>query len=182
MTIRRVVLMSTVAVGLLFGVQVARAQPVASPEFQIPKVMEMEHEELHAELARLTQVGGRTGEAAKSVAAVLEGHFANENSYALPPLGLLVSLSEEKFDCRMTKVLTMTDKLRGSMPTMLAEHEEIKAALARLSDAAKAENKPEAIRFAEALTVHAEGEEEITYPTALLVGLYVQGKAAACPS
>jgi hypothetical protein len=189
MTVGKTTLSSTLVVGLLFGLQAVRAEPAASAHngggsatgLQIPKVMEIEHEELHAELAKLTQAGGQTGDAAKAVAAVLDPHFANENSYALPPLGLLVPLAEGKFDCSMTEVLKMTDKLGAAMPTMLAEHKEITAALGKLSAAAKAENKPDGVQFAEALMAHAEGEEEITYPTALLIGRYVKDKAAGCP-
>lgn len=149
-------------------------------KFQIPKSMEMEHEELHDDLSRLIQAGGKTGDAARAVAAVLDPHFANENSYALPPLGLLVPLSEGKFDCSMAGVLGMTDKLEAEMPQMLAEHKEITAALDKLAAAAKAENSLEGVQFAQALMVHAQGEEEITYPTALLIGLYVKGKATNC--
>jgi hypothetical protein len=29
--------------------------------------------------------------------------------------------------------------------------------------------------------MHAQGEEQVTYPTALLVGLYVKAKGAHCP-
>jgi hypothetical protein len=189
MTIGTTALFSALAAGLLFGLHAARAQPVASghsehggkTQFQIPQVMEMEHEQLHADLAKLTQAGGKTAEAAKAVAAVLDPHFTNENNYALPPLGLLVPLSQGKFDCSMTEVLKMTDKLSASMPTMLAEHKEITAALGRLSDASRAENKPEGVQFAETLMVHAQTEEQVTYPAALLVGLYVKAKAGACP-
>jgi hypothetical protein len=46
--------------------------------------MKSEHEELHADLERLTMAGGRTGEAAKGVAAFMEKHFPNENAYAAP--------------------------------------------------------------------------------------------------
>jgi hypothetical protein len=81
----------------------------------------------------------------------------------------------------MTGVLNMTDKLQAEMPNMLAEHKEIVAALQKLTTAATAESKPSGIRFAEMLTAHAQGEEQVTYPTALLVGLYVKGKAAQCP-
>jgi len=149
-------------------------------EFTIPKSMQIEHEELHADLAQLTQAGGKTGEAAKQVAAVLENHFAKENEYALPPLGLLVPLSQGKFDCSMTGVFKMTDELEAEMPAMLSEHKDITAALENLSDAAKAENKPKGVQFAEMLAAHALGEEEITYPTALLIGRYVKSKAASC--
>ena len=100
--------------------------------FDIPKPMKTEHDELHSSLARLTQTGGRTGEAAKFVAKVLDPHFANENAYALPPLGLLVPLSQGKFECTMTSVLKMTDKLEAEMPTMLSEHKDIAAALEKI--------------------------------------------------
>lgn len=168
------------AVALLFSAAHADAQAPAAG-FEVPKAMKSEHEELHADLERLTMAGGQTGEAAKGVAALMENHFTKENTYALPPLSLLVPLSEGKFSCGMTGVLKMTDKLQAEMPTMLAEHKEIVAALQKLTTAAKAENKPDGIRFAEMLTAHALGEEQVTYPTALLVGLYVKAKAAQCP-
>jgi hypothetical protein len=36
------------------------------------------------------------------------------------------------------------------------------------------------VQFAEHLAAQAQTEEEITYPTALLIGLYVKGKATQC--
>jgi len=107
--ITKTLAISTVAAGLLFGMQSAYAQSGAALRqppakkgmtFDVPKPMEAEHYELHSNLARLTKAGGRTGEAAKSVAKVLDPHFANENAYALPPLGLLAPLSRGKFECK----------------------------------------------------------------------------------
>jgi Hemerythrin HHE cation binding domain len=151
----------------------------ASPgTFEIPEGMKIEHDHIHAELVELTQAGGRTGEAAKSVAEVLDPHFAKENEYALPPLGLLVPLSQGKFDADMAGVLKMTDRLEAEMPTMHSEHEDIAAALEDLKEAATAENKPAGVRFAEVLTAHAHEEEEILYPTSLLIGRYVKLRLA----
>src|SRR3546814_1071721 len=98
-------------------------------DFSIPEPMQIEHEELHAALARLIKESGRTGEAAKAVAQVLEPHFAKENAYALPPLSLLKPLSQGKFEPNMAEVLKLTDKLDADMPAMLAEHKDIEAAL-----------------------------------------------------
>lgn len=157
--------------------------PVTSGEhmtFNIPKPLQVEHEELHAELAQLTKAGGRTGQAARKLAEVLESHFQKENDYALPPLGLLVPLSEGKFDCSMTAVLQMTDKLQAEMPAMLSEHKDITAALGQLKDAAKSENNSDGVRFADHLAAHAQMEEQVTYPTALLIGLYVKSKSEQC--
>ena len=177
--------------GLLFGPTYVHAQsdthehPSAVKEhgssFEIPKSMQTEHEALHSELAKLTNAGGRTGEAAQKLASVLDPHFQSENQYALPPLGLLVPLSEGKFDCGMTAVLSMTDKLQADMAKMLSEHKEIAAALSQLRNAASSENKPEGVKFADELAAHALAEEQVTYPAALLIGLYVKEKAAHCP-
>lgn len=145
-------------------------------KFKIPQAMQNEHDELHAELRRLTGIGGRTGEAAKAVAKVLHAHFVKENEYALPPLSLLVPLAAGKFDPAMAEVLKLTDRLAADMPAMLSEHRDIVAALKALTAAAEAENKPEGVRFAEMLTAHAQAEEQVTYPTALLIGLYVKSK------
>ena len=168
------------AAGLLFCSHGARAQVAreSTMKFQIPKSIELEHEELRTHLDRLTKAGGQTGEAAKSVEKVLSNHFGKEEKYALPPLGLLVPLSQGKFEPAMAEVLKLTDKLAAEMPVMLSEHKDLIAALRKLAEAAKAENRAEGVRFAEELTMHAQGEEEITYPAALLVGRYVKSKLA----
>jgi hypothetical protein len=148
-------------------------------EFPIPPSLKAEHEELHGELARATKAGGRTGEAAKAVAKLMHPHFVKEEEYALPPLGLLAALSRGQIESGMAEVIKMTDKLEAELPRMLAEHRDIVAALEALVDAAKAENKPDYVHFAEKLMAHARTEEEVSYPTALLIGRYLK---AALPS
>jgi hypothetical protein len=147
--------------------------------FQIPPALKAEHEELHGELVRATKAGGRTGEAAKAVAKLMHPHFVKEEEYALPPLGLLGPLSKGKIEPGMAEALKMTDKLKAELPRMLAEHKDIVAALQRLIEAAKAENLLEYARFAEKLMAHARTEEEVSYPTALLIGRYLK---AALPT
>lgn len=148
-------------------------------KFDIPKPMKIEHDELHADLVKATKAGGQTGEAAKAVAKVLHNHFVKEEAYALPPLGLLAALSGGKVEPAMADVLELTDKLEAELPTMLSEHQDILAALKKLVEAASAEGKPEIVRFAEKLMLHAEAEEQVAYPAALLVGRYVKAKLAA---
>ncbi len=148
-------------------------------KFEIPAPMKTEHDELHADLAAATKLGGRTGEAARAVAKVLHHHFLKEEEYALPPLGLLVALSQGKFDPGMKDVLEMTDRLEAELPDMLAEHATIVTALKALVEAAGAENRPEVVHFAQQLMLHAQTEEQVAYPAALLVGRYVKLMLAA---
>jgi hypothetical protein len=147
--------------------------------FQIPPTLKAEHEELHGELARATKAGGRTGETAKAVAKLMHPHFVKEEEYALPPLGLLPALAQGKLRAEMAEVFKMTDKLESDLPHMLAEHKDIVTALQQLIKAAKAEDKPEYVHFAEKLMAHARTEEEVSYPTAVLIGRYLK---AALPN
>lgn len=148
-------------------------------KFDIPEPMKIEHDELHGELVRATRVGGKTGEAARAVAKVLHPHFVKEEEYALPPLGLLVRLSKGEFDREMSEVLAMTDKLQAELPSMLSEHRDIVAALQGLIAASEAEGKPEVADFAQKLILHARTEEQVAYPTSLLIGRYVKLQLAA---
>jgi hypothetical protein len=55
----------------------------------IPQSLEVEHKELHEQLKKAIDSGGKTGDAAKAVAELLHPHFEKEEEYAMPPLGLL---------------------------------------------------------------------------------------------
>jgi hemerythrin superfamily protein len=138
--------------------------------FTIPSPLKLEHEELHAELVRATQAGGRVGEAAKGVAKVLHDHFVKEEEFALPPLGLLSSLARGEVDEEMRSAVGMTDRLKAELPKMLEEHKAVVAALKNLIAAAEEEKKLEHARFAEKLMLHAQTEEEVLYPAAILIG------------
>ncbi len=147
-------------------------------KFEIPQAMNAEHDELHNELVRATKGAGQTSEAAKAVAKVLHAHFVKEEEYALPPLGLLPALAQGKVEPDMAEVLAMTDKLAAELPQMLAEHKQIVAALEKLIAAAKAEQRPDVVTFAEKLMLHALAEEQVAYPTTLLIGRYVKARLA----
>lgn len=144
--------------------------------FNTPISLKKEHEELHDMLRRATQLSGKTGDAAKTVAELMHPHFVKEEEYALPPLGILPLLSSGQLNEEMKQVLSMTDKLKAELPEMLAEHKQIVAALELLVQHATAEHHPEVAEFAEKLMLHAQTEEEVSYPTAVLIGEYLKLK------
>ena len=143
-------------------------------KLEIPRSLAAEHEELHAALVRATKAQGATGEAAREVAAVLHPHFVKEEEFALPPLGLLAPLARGEWKPEMREVVALTDRLKAEMPRMLSEHAAIVTALDKLEKAARAEGHAEHAAFAAALKGHALTEEEVSYPTALLIGEYVK--------
>ncbi len=147
-------------------------------EMNVPKPLKEEHAELHAELVAATKAGGKIGEAAKSVAQVLHPHFVKEEEYAMPPLGLLTMLAEGKLPPDIPAVIAMTDRLKKDLAHMLHEHTAIVTELHKLMEAAKLEKRPEYVHFAEKLKLHAQTEEEVLYPTAILIGEYLKLKLA----
>lgn len=145
-------------------------------EITIPQPLKSEHDELHEELVKATNAGGKIAEAAKAVAALLHPHFVKEEAYALPPLGLLPRLAEGNITPEMEQVLLMTERLKAELPQMLQEHQAIVAALKTLADVAKQEQLTEYVRFAEKLLLHAQTEEDVLYPTTILIGEYMKLK------
>ena len=141
---------------------------------EIPKSIKLEHQELHEELEEATLEDGPIGEAAKAVNRVLQPHFEKEEEFALPPLGVLPSLSSGQTLPEISKVLAMSNRLKAELAQMLQEHQEIVAKLKNLVDAAIKEDKLEYVRFAEKLTLHAQTEEEVLYPAAILIGEYLK--------
>ena len=143
-------------------------------KFTIPQTLQSEHEALHERLCRATEAGGEVGEAAKTVARLMHPHFVKENEFALPPLGLLVALARGEVNAEMAAVLELTDRLDAELPQMLEEHRSIVVALSKLRDAAARAGHDDIVAFAEALVEHAQTEEDVMYPAAILVGQVVR--------
>jgi hypothetical protein len=138
-------------------------------ETHVPQTIQAEHESLHAELARAVKAGGRTGEAALTVLKVLQPHMAREEEFVAPALALLKPVSEGRFTDAMVAAQPRIGRLEAELPRMLDEHVRIVEAVRGLVRAATEENQPGFSRLAQTLVAHAEEEEEILYPAALLV-------------
>ncbi len=145
-------------------------------ELKTPQSLKVEHDELHAQLARAKKAGGTVGEAAKAVAEVLHPHFIREEEFALPPLSILPSIAAGRISPDIKTAAAMAERLKAEVGQMLQEHQEIVAALDGLKKAAKSEAKDEFARFADKLVLHAQTEEEVLYPASILVGEYLKLK------
>lgn len=157
----------------------AHEHAAAPTTTHIPESIRAEHQEIHEALTRATKAPGEVGKTARALAKVLHPHFVREEQIALPPLALLAPLARGERTAEMKKILPMTDSLRAEMPRMLEEHVRIRAATARMGQAARAAGNTRVARLAEQLALHAKTEEEILYPAAMLVGDLVRAKEVA---
>lgn len=151
---------------------------MATSKIQIPKSVQAEHEVIHSALVEATRAPGRVGTAAKDLAEVLHPHFVREEQIALPPLGLLTPLAADDHlpETVLSEALAMSDSLRSELPRMLEEHKKIRAAVEKLRLAAHAEQATKYEQLAEQLALHAQTEEEVLYPVAVLVGDIIRAR------
>ena len=121
-----------------------------------------------------SQGPGRGGGAGRR--GSLHPHFLKEEEYALPPLGLLAKVAAGPVTPDMQDVLAMTDRLKAELPAMLAEHRSVVAALRKPAAAARRARQPQIVHFTEKLMLHAQSEELVLYPAAILVGEHVRAR------
>jgi hypothetical protein len=133
-----------------------------------------EHEELHRDLTGVTRMSGDVGKAARKVAKLLHRHFLSEEQWAMPPLGVLARIAQGELPPEAEDIIRRVKRLQEELPKMLEEHRQITAALEELQSAAVSDRQIDAIAFAHRLRLHAENEEEVLYPAAILVGKYLE--------
>jgi hypothetical protein len=143
---------------------------------KIPASVRLEHDALHKHLANVSMEPGRVGEAARTLARLMHPHFVREDEYAMPPLGLLTRLARDEVTPDMADAIPLIERLKAEMPLMLEEHRAIKGALQQLEEVAAAQGEPDIVELTRRLRLHAESEEEVLYPAAILVGHYLKLK------
>ena len=179
------VLSALVAVALVVAAQrgepanapATQADPRAAQQLAIPESLRARHQSFHAEFVAATQDPGKVGDAARSIETLATTHFARATD-AFPPLGLLPRLAAGEMTPEMGDVVANAEDLRARLPQIRREHHELVVGLQRLAQAADDEGKPDARRFAEALILHIQEEEEILYPAVLLIGDHVKTQLA----
>jgi hypothetical protein len=96
-----------------------------------------------------------------------------EEKCALRPLSVLPLLAEGKVTPNMSGVLTMVAKLKSALPELLEDHRAIEVALGSRTDATRGKDNEEFAKLAKRLALHVQYEEQILFPTALMIGRYV---------
>jgi hypothetical protein len=153
---------------------VAASRVGDEPVLGVPPAVAAEHDEIQAALEQAVRSGGATGEAALTVRKLLQPHFEKEEQYAMPPLSLLPRLATDQVTGDLRGALAVTRRFREEYPMMLADHRAILAALSDLAAAAEQESKPHQAAFARKLMHHAETEEQVLYPAALLIAKHLE--------
>ena len=142
----------------------------------VPDSLRHEHEQMRSALARASREPGPIGDCAKRLMRILKPHIDKEETFALPPLGMLAQVVRGIKSPEDEAAVIMAWRLREDLDNMLAEHRVIGAALEELLSAAKAERRVEYAELATLMLHHMQTEEQVLYPATILVGDYLRGK------
>jgi len=145
-------------------------------DLKIPRSLKHEHGEMRASLEIAGKAIGKSGEAAREVARLLLPHFKKEEEFALPPLDALAVMAGGGLPEEPKAIIDKADRLKHELAEMLREHKAIAKALEDLYETATGDARPELARFAKKLLLHAQMEEQIYYPAALVIGDYLKLK------
>jgi hemerythrin superfamily protein len=147
----------------------------------VPSSIKKEHEHLLAQIHRISLFQDSAGLAAIKLRDLMQHHFKEEEDYVFPPLGLLTLLVSGKIPEQSNEVIRLTDKLASQLTHVSVEHQLIKAYLNELKQAASNGSHAEIIEFEKQLHKHANFEEEVFFPAAILVGEYLKLKVTIKP-
>jgi hypothetical protein len=144
------------------------------PSLDTPHALRMEDRHLREDLARARQDQGSVGSAAKELERLLLPHLDQREQAVFRPLGLLRALARNEPSPDTTQAMALVDQVERDLPRLVQEHRALYDANKRLIDAANREHKPQYLDLSDRLWVHMRMEEEVLYPTVMLVGRYLR--------
>lgn len=139
----------------------------------MPSSILREHESLLQKIDEIARLQDSTGIKAKELSGLMKNHFQEEEDFVFPSLGLLPSLAEGTLPAQIPDIIMMIERFEDESAHMSAEHQLIKALMDELLRLATKEAHPEVRVLAEALHKHALIEEEVLFPTVVLIGAYL---------
>ena len=147
-------------------------------KLNVPDALRRGHDEARAELVRATMEGGQIAKAGKRVAQLCLPHFEHEEKSVFPVLALLPYLEQGNLRPEMMDVMPLIFDFRAKHDALDDHHQLIVSAIEELLQAAHKEKNREFAEFAYNLRVHERIEDEVIYPTVVLIGKYLQEKLA----
>jgi hypothetical protein len=149
----------------------------AAQHLVTPNSVQLQHAQIIGRLEDYARQSGPIGAAAQRALAFVKAHYAKEEEFVLPLLGLLSALpqgSVSKGD--MERALKMAEDTKAAGDELYADHVQITALMTELADAANESNAKELVRFATRVAAQSLNDMEVLHPTAVLIGEYIRMK------
>jgi hypothetical protein len=155
--------------------------PTGQGKLEVPIAVRIQHNQIRDDLALARQDGGAVGDAARILERVWGPHLTHAEAAVLPPLGVLRALTRNETIPDARQAIAMSTQLEHDLPALLEEHRTLYDATKRFMDAASREHKPTYEELARRLWLQLRLEEDVLYPTVLLVGQQLKARDSAKP-
>ncbi len=137
-----------------------------------PKFLEEEHSELMNALRKASKSSDETGRAVRRLLEKLEPHFEAEERFVTPCLAALTPLAEGNMTVS-SQILPLLTELEKRYSAFYEEHKVIRERALAVRKVAARDGCSDIVDLIDGLTHHADVEEELLYPAALVSGRYV---------
>jgi hypothetical protein len=150
--------------------------PAADPPSALgtPRSVQLQHEQIVGRLESVAKRGGPAGVAAAKAAAFLKAHYAKEEEFVLPPLGLLSTILKNPNPADLSRALAMAERTKAALNELLDDHVQITALMNDLVEAGNRERDEELVRLAGRVAAQSLNDIEVAQPTAILIGEYIR--------
>jgi hypothetical protein len=139
-----------------------------------PRSLRLYHDQARSELSRAVSAGGSIGAEAKQLSDLCLQHFEDEERFVFPVLGVLPTLPEGTLQKDVLQTLRFLDELHAHHDSAEKDHQLIQLGIHALMEACQLERNKDVGRFAYSLRLHERLEDEVIYPTVLLISEYLR--------
>lgn len=137
---------------------------------EVPASIKQQHTYLLNLIKLHSQSRDSAGILAGKLVETMDHHFKEEEDFVFPLLGVLPLLAKGEMPDQVEKLTEMANRFRSNSGHMIAEHQMIAA---QLDELLHISTDPDWAKFRTELHSHAQLEEEIYFPAAILTGEYL---------
>jgi hypothetical protein len=164
-------IMIAIAAAVLMTATANAAEPSS---LQVPQSIRLQHQLILDRLANIAKVKGPAAEPAQRALAVLKDHYAKEEAFVLPPLGLLPRIAKGDISKDMEPAIAMADRAKASLADLQSEHVQITTLMNELVDAGRKAGDEELVRFATRVANQSLNDMEVAHPAVIVIGYYLR--------
>jgi hypothetical protein len=168
----RSIAVAILASGLMLGSMVVGSAEQTS--LQVPQSIRHQHEQIISRLAGFANDSGPVGVAASKALLVLKNHYAKEEAFVLPPLGLLPRLAKGEVSKDMEAAIAMAERVRAALAELHDDHIQITSLMNELVEAGKSAGNGELVRLATRIANQSLNDIEVTHPTTIVIGEFLR--------
>jgi hypothetical protein len=112
--------------------------------------------------------------AAQKAVTFLKEHYAKEQQYVLPPLGLLPLIAKGEISKDMETAIAMADRTKSALSDFQNDHAKITELMNELITVGRKKKNDELVRLATRVAAQSLNDIEVNQPTTILIGDYLR--------